>query len=294
MQHALFVTRNDFRRFEFQQTAQATVAVDHAAVQVVQVRRGKTSTVERHQRTQIRWQHGQHVEHHPLGFDAGLLERFQNLQTLGVLLDLELGACEVIAQAFDRTFDVDTLQQILDTFGAHLGLEFVAVFLELRVEIVFRHDAEFLQWGHAGIGHHIRFKVQHALNIAQRHVQHQAQTAGKGFQEPDMGAGCGQINMTHTLATHFGLRDFNAALLADHTAVLEALVFAAQAFVVLDRPENLGAEQAIAFGLEGPVVDGFRLLDFTKGPGTDFLRRGHADFDGIEMLIGGELLEQVE
>src|SRR5690606_617050 len=93
---------------------------------------------------------------------------------------------------------------------------------------------------------------------------------------------------------HLGLRDFNAALLADHTPVLQALVLAAQALVVLDGAEDLGAEQAVTLGLEGPVVDGFRLLDFTEGPGTDLFRRGQADADGIEVLVGRELLEQVE
>jgi hypothetical protein len=109
-----------------------------------------------------------------------------------------------------------------------------------------------------------------------------------------VGAGRGQIDVAHALAAHLGLRDFNAAFLADHAAVLEALVLAAQAFVVLDRAEDLGAEQAVALGLEGAVVDGLGLLHFAEGPGADFLRRRHADADRIEVLVRRELLEQVE
>jgi hypothetical protein len=90
------------------------------------------------------------------------------------------------------------------------------------------------------------------------------------------------------------LGDFNTALFANHTAVLEALVFTAQAFVVLDGPENLGAKQTITLGLEGAVVDGLWFFDFTKRPGTDFLWGSQSNFDGIKMLIGRELLEQVE
>jgi hypothetical protein len=82
--------------------------------------------------------------------------------------------------------------------------------------------------------------------------------------------------------------------LADDTAMLEALVLAAQAFVVLDGAKNLGAKKTITLWLEGAVVDGFRLLDFTERPRTDLLGRSHADFDGIKMLIRRELLEQVE
>ena len=294
LQHALFIAGNDFGRLEFEQAAQTAVAVDDAAVQVVQVGGGKTATVQRHERAQVGRQHRQHVEHHPLGLDAGFLERFQQLEALGVLLDLELGAGRVVAQLFDGAVDVEVLQQILDAFGTHLGLELVAVFLELGIKVVFRHDAVFLQRGHAGVGHHVGFKVEHALDVTQRHVQHQAQTAGQGLQEPDVGAGRGQVDVTHALATHLGLGDFNAALLADDTAVLEALVLAAQAFVVLDGAKDLGAKKTVALGLEGTVVDGFRLFDFAKRPGTDFLGRSHANFDGIEMLIGRELLEQVE
>jgi hypothetical protein len=76
--------------------------------------------------------------------------------------------------------------------------------------------------------------------------------------------------------------------------VLEALVLAAQALVVLDRPEDLGAEEAVAFRLESPVVDGLGLLHLAERPAADLLRRRQADPDGIEMLIGGELLEKVE
>ena len=81
-----------------------------------------------------------------------------------------------------------------------------------------------------------------------------------------------QFNVTHALTAHFGQRDFNAALLADYTAMLEALVLAAQALIVLDRAKNLGAEQAITLWLERTVVNSLRLFDFTIRPGTNFFR----------------------
>jgi hypothetical protein len=43
--------------------------------------------------------------------------------------------------------------------------------------------------------------------------------------------------------------------------VLHALVLAAQALVVLDRPEDARAEQAVPLRLEGAVVDRLGLLD---------------------------------
>ena len=78
--------------------------------------------------------------------------------------------------------------------------------------------------------------------------------------------------MRHAFTTNFGLGNFNTALFADYAAMLEPLVFAAQAFVVFDRAKNLGAEQTITFWFERSVVDGFRLFDFAKRPGTHHVR----------------------
>jgi hypothetical protein len=88
--------------------------------------------------------------------------------------------------------------------------------------------------------------------------------------------------MAHALAPDACERDFDAALLADDALELHALVLAAQALVVLDRPEDAGAEQAVALGLEGPVVDGLRLFDLAIGPGQDLLR------EAIEILIASK------
>ncbi len=76
----------------------------------------------------------------------------------------------------------------------------------------------------------------------------------------------GQVDVAHTLPAYLGLGDLNAALLADNAAMLQALVLAAKAFVVLYGTEDLRAEQAVPLRLEGPVVDRFRFLDLAKGP----------------------------
>src|SRR5690606_11759773 len=54
LQHALLVAHDDVGRVELQQAAQAVVAVDDAAVQVVEVGGREAATVQRHQRTQVR------------------------------------------------------------------------------------------------------------------------------------------------------------------------------------------------------------------------------------------------
>src|SRR4051794_20524593 len=99
-----------------------------------------------------------------------------------------------------------------------------------------------------------------------------------------MGDGSGELDVAHALAPHARERDLDRALLADDALVLHALVLAAQAFVVLDRPEDAGAEQAVALGLERAVVDGLGLLDLAVGPGQNLLRARDRDPDLVEDL----------
>jgi hypothetical protein len=76
--------------------------------------------------------------------------------------------------------------------------------------------------------------------------------------------------VAQALAADFGERDFHAALVADHAAVLHALVLAAEALPVGYRAKDAGAEQAVALRLEGAVVDGLGLGDFAMRPAPDF------------------------
>src|SRR5207342_3397637 len=75
--------------------------------------------------------------------------------------------------------------------------------------------------------------------------------------------------------------------------VLHALVLAAQALVVLDRPEDAGAEQAVALGLEGTVVDGLRLLDLAVGPGQNLLRGRDRNPDLVEDLSRSRRVKKI-
>ena len=47
LEHALFVAHDDFRRLEFEQALQPVVAVDDAAVEVVEIGRREAAAVER-------------------------------------------------------------------------------------------------------------------------------------------------------------------------------------------------------------------------------------------------------
>ena len=46
LKHTLFVAEDDFRSLDFEQTLEAIVANEHAAIEVVQVGSGKTATIK--------------------------------------------------------------------------------------------------------------------------------------------------------------------------------------------------------------------------------------------------------
>ena len=99
--------------------------------------------------------------------------------------------------------------------------------------------------------------------------------------------------MTHAFAANLRQGHLDSAFLADNASILHPLVFAAQALIVLDRPENAGAEQPITLWLEGSVVNGLRLLDFTERPGANSVWAGDRNLDLIEALRAGRLAKKV-
>src|SRR4029078_8232948 len=57
----------------------------------------------------------------------------------------------------------------------------------------------------------------------------------------------------------------------------------AQTLPIRYRTENARAKQAIALRFEGAIVNGLGLGYFAMRPAPDFLRRGQADADGVEI-----------
>ena len=234
---------------------------------------------------------------HPFGLVAALDEGLDDLQALGGLLQLDLrgGGGQLLAQPVGLLGQVDGLEQAADGFGADLGGEAVVAELVLEAQIlVFRQQLVLLQRGQARLGDDVVFEVQHPLDVLQRHVEHHGDAAGQRLQEPDVGDRRGQLDMAHALAPHAREGDLDAALFADDALVLHALVLAAQAFVVLGRAKDAGAEQAVALGLERAVVDGLRLLDLAERPRADLLRAGERDADLVEGRGGDHRIEDIQ
>jgi len=117
-----------------------------------------------------------------------------------------------------------------------------------------------------------RLEIENLLDVAQRDLENVSDARGQRFQEPDVRHRGRQRDVPHSLAPHLGLDHLDAALLAYDTTVLHALVLAAIALVILYGTEDLGAEEPVAFRLEGPVVDRLWLLDLAERPLPNLFR----------------------
>jgi len=263
-------------------------------------------------RAEVRRNHRHHVHDHPLRLVAnaagvaGITECIDDLEALEHLLLAMLRRLvrHRATKVFGHLVDVDALEQLTHGGGANVRLEAgVAFVARLRLEFEILVFVEQLIRAHvliARIDDDVVGIVDHLLEITQREVEQVSHRRREGLEEPDMGDGNGEFDVSHALAAHFGQGDFDAAPVADDAAIPNALVLAAMAFPVLDGSENAFAEQAILFGLERAVVDGFGLGDFTPRPPvpkslhfqaltllgvlgtTDLLRRRDADLDVIE------------
>ena len=287
LQHALLVAHDDVGRAQLDQPLQAVVAVDDAAIEVVEVRCREAAAVERHQRAQFRRNDRHDGQDHPFRPVAGLDERLDDLQALGELLRLEVAGrrLHLLAQLVAQLLEIDRHQHLAHGLGADAGGEAVLAIVLLRLEILALGQKLIgLERRQARLEHDVLLEIEHPLDVLEHHVEQQADARGQRLQEPDMRDRGGELDMAHALAPDLRERHFDAALFADDALVLHPLVLAAQALVVLDRPEDAGAEQPVPLRLEGAVVDGLRLLDLAERPRQDLLRRCDGDADLVESL----------
>ncbi len=214
----------------------------------------------------------------------GAGEALHELEALGQFLADLLGAggAHLLFQLGVELREVDPREEVLDGLRAHAGDEALAVLI-LRLAILsLREELAALERGVARVDDDVILVIDHALKMARGHVQHQADAAGHALVEPDVRDGHGQLDVAHAIAADARERHLDAATVADHALVLDALVLAAGALPVPRGTEDALAEETAFFRLEGAVVDGFRVLDFAFGPGTNRIGRRDRNANLIE------------
>jgi len=169
-------------------------------------------------------------------------------------------------------------QRLAHGFRPHLGDERLrAIRLDRLVVFVFAQKLVLLERRRTRVNDHVVFIVNHPLEVAGGHIEHQANPGRHALEEPDMADRHRQLDMPHAFAAHARERYLHPAAITNHAAVFDALELAARAFPIFDRAENALAKQAAFFRLEGAIIDGFGILDFPFGPGPDGVRRGYAN-----------------
>ena len=277
LQHALFVADDHVRRMQLHQLLEPVVAVDDAAIEIVEIGGGETAAIERDERTKFRWNHRQNVENHPLRFVTRFAEAFDHAQTLGELqlFLLRSFGLHFFANVFAQKFDIDLLEKFFDAFGAHHGDELarrLGILLELPLAFVRDHFA-LRKIGHfARIDNNVGFEIKHALEFTKRDIEQVADAGRQPLEEPHVRAGAGEFDMAQAFPAYARQRHFDAALVADHAAMLHPLVLAAETFPVRDGSEDPRAEETVPFRLERTVIDSFRFGNFAVAPASDLLR----------------------
>ncbi len=144
------------------------------------------------------------------------------------LLLLALLGLHLLANFFGERFDVDLFEQFLDALGAHHGNEPTGEFL---VELPFALVGDDFTAAQPGIVARLHddvgFEVEDALEFAQSNVEEVPDAAGQSLEEPYVRTRAGQFDMSQAFPADARQRNFHAALIANHAAVLHALILAA-------------------------------------------------------------------
>src|SRR5215203_5726474 len=317
LQHALLVARDDLRRAVRDELLQTVVAVDDAAVQVVQIRRGEPAAVQRNERPEVGRDHWNDVQDHPLRLVAHVArvsrvpERIDDLEPLEqhLLPMLRRLDDDGRAELVGRLVDVEATEQLAHRrrtdVGQERGVPFLARLRLQREELVLVEELVVLHLLRALVDDDVVRIVDHLLEITQGDVDEVPHRAREGLEEPDVRDRHGELDVAHALAAHLRQRHLDAAAIADHAAIADALVLAAMALPVLDGTEDALAEQAVLLRLERPVVDGLGLGHLAPRPpvahaghlqplallgvlgAADLFGRSDPDLDEVERRCAG-------
>ncbi|CDB20738.1 predicted protein [Blautia sp. CAG:52] len=203
LQHTFFISYDNIRGSQLQQSFQTVVTVDDTTVQIIQVRCSKTSTVQLYHRTQIRRNNRYNIHDHPLRSVTGFPECFYNFQTFDDTGTF-LSGCIFQSgfQFYGFCFQVYGLQQLFDRFCAHTYTEGVSKLFSCFLVFSLCQHLFQLQIGITRIEDNIIRKIQNSLQCSRRQIQDQTHTGRNSLEVPDMRYRRCQFNMSHTLSTN--------------------------------------------------------------------------------------------
>ena len=286
LEKTLLVAENHLGSLDLDETFQTVVTYDDTTVEVVEVGSGETAAIQRHERTKFRRDDRNGLEHHPLGtVTVGRSDErvhdLKTLQGLGLALLRTVGV-GAFAELCGESHEVDVLKEFINRLGTHTCHKLIGVGV-LKILVAFGQSLENLHvlflsqelktlqlaglarlnlnLDIGGVDDHVTLVVDDILQLLRRNTEQVADLVGERAEVPDVSHGHDELDVPHTLATHLLLGNFHTTAVADDAFVADALVLTAMALVVLDRTEDLLAEETVALRLVGTVVDGLGLED---------------------------------
>ena len=203
-----------------------------------------------------------------------------------------------VAQFIGEAVEVDAYEEVVDGFGTHLGDELVGVgVFELLVFLGHLFEEfEVLVFGeevvdgnlvgqNTGLDDYVALIIYNGVELLGGDAKEVANLVGERTEIPDVGYGNDELDVASALTTHFLLGDLHAATVAHDALVADALVLAAVALVVLGRTEDALAEEAVALGLVGTVIDDLWFQHFAVRVVLYLLGRCQANRDFGEVAF---------
>ena len=138
LEHAHFVAADDFWSVEVDEFFQTVVAVDNAAIEVIEVTCRKTTTRELYHRAKIRRNHWQHGKAEAVWFDPSRLHTLEHLEALEkFLFTLAFGAFDLFLKFQDERVEIDFIEQGFECFAAHANFHELFVLFRQVAKISF-------------------------------------------------------------------------------------------------------------------------------------------------------------
>ncbi len=179
LKHPLFVPHDDVGRIEIHQALEPVVPVDDAPVEVVEIRGGEPSALERHKGPEVGRQHRDDIHDHLLGLEARLAEGIHDLEPLGQFLPLRhrRGGVDILPQLPVQLLQIEALEQDLDGLGADAGIELVAVELARLAVFLLGQQLPAGQARLFGVDDDIAVEVEDLLHVFEGQVEQIADLA---------------------------------------------------------------------------------------------------------------------
>ncbi len=206
LKHPLLVADNNLRRVQLLQPFEPVIPIDHPPVEVVEIARRKTTSIQGDQRAEIGRNYGDNFEDHKFRtVDSRFPECVHDLKALGN--PLAFGFARRLPHFFPQELafglDIKFGEEFANRLRPDPILKGIATVFFAQFDQAFVIDQfAFYQFRVLGVGHEIGFEVENFLQIPKCDLQNIADAGRQRLQKPDMRNRRGQSDMPHPFTPH--------------------------------------------------------------------------------------------